>query len=87
MIDSQTEQRVCVRIKGELAGKVQRWNSEGYLVSEIVRLALSLLPNSPGQLHASQSVDMRTVKVHALHHDFSVKARDEKSALRALQDW
>jgi len=79
------KRRISIRIDGELVDKVKRWEDCGLPVSDIVRLSLSLLPYSPDQL---QKTELPLAKIKPTgREEFTVAPKDEKEALRGLQEW
>ena len=79
------ERKISVRISGELADKVNHWEDSGISLSDTVRLALSLLPYSPDQF---QKTEHPLTKIKPMRREeFKVETKDEKEALKSLQDW
>ena len=79
------KRRISIRIDGELVDKVKRWEDCGLPVSDIVRLSLSLLPYSPDQL---QKIELPLAKVNPTRRGvLKIAPKDEKEALRGLQEW
>ena len=78
----RAENRISVRLTSELLDKIQQWKSYGYHASDIVRHALALLPGSPDQLQTVQG-KIKPLPDRALQ----IELKDEKGALKALQEW
>jgi len=79
------ERKISFRISGELAGKIKHWEDSGISLSDTVRLALSLLPYSPDQL---QKIELPLAKVNPTRRGvLKIAPKDEKEALRGLQEW
>ncbi|MEM3381851.1 MAG: hypothetical protein QXQ11_06835 [Candidatus Bathyarchaeia archaeon] len=77
--------KISVRLTEELAEKLSRWESFGFSLSDTVRHAISILPDSPSSL---QGTEKSIQKIKSLRKgSLEVKLRDEKDALRALQEW
>lgn len=77
--------KISVRLGEELLQKLTRWRGHGLTLSDVVRLALTLLPESPDQL---QKPDSPLIKVKPpRERGLMFQHHDEKEALKALQEW
>jgi len=82
--------KVSVRLGEELVEKIEHWRSPGLSTSDVIRLAVSLLPDSPDQLKGSElshPTKLDKTKVKFLKKDVEVKLKDKKEALKTLQEW
>jgi hypothetical protein len=77
--------RISVRIKGELVNKVKAWKKFGFTLSDIVRQAIYLLPDSPSSMHKAEKSSQGVKPL--CEESFTVKPKDERDALKALQEW
>jgi hypothetical protein len=76
------DNRICARLTPELLAKMQTWKSYGFHLSDIVRQALALLPSSPDQRVAAPA------RIKSLpKQGLQVELKDERVALKALQEW
>ena len=77
-----------MRLTDELCAKIQRWmlknQSQGLKVSDIVRQAIALLPESPEETSQIQ-LSMRIKPFH--NQSLQIELKDERVALKALQEW
>ena len=82
------QNRITVRLTDELHAKIQRWmlknESQGLKVSDIVRQAIALLPESPEETSQVQ-LSMRIKPLY--DQTLRIEPKDEKVALKALQEW
>jgi hypothetical protein len=78
--------KISVKLTKELAQKLDGWKSFGFRPSDSVRLALSLLPGSPDEMrNESGSAPLRLRPLRSQCPQ--VELKDEKEALRNLQEW
>ncbi len=74
--------KISVRLNDELLVKIKNWTSKSISLSDTVRQALILLPNSPEEI---------SILKHAIkplpRTGTSIKSRNETEALQILQDW
>lgn len=77
--------KISVKLTKELAQKLGGWKSYGFRPSDSVRLALSLLPNSPEEIRNGSNP---TLRIRPLHNPvLQVESKDETAALKAMQEW
>jgi hypothetical protein len=77
--------KISVKLTKELAQKLDGWKSYGFRPSDSVRLALSLLPNSPEEMRNGCNP---TLRIRPLHDPpLQVQSKDEMAALKAMQEW
>jgi len=50
MAETETQEKISVRLSGEPLRKLLKWKDTGLSLSDTVRLALTLLPPTPSQL-------------------------------------
>jgi Arc/MetJ-type ribon-helix-helix transcriptional regulator len=80
------KRKVSVWLSGELLSKIEEWRAKGFSLSDTVRLGLTFLPNSPEEM--LYKPDALPSKIRPLSKgDFQLQSKDEKEALRALQEW
>jgi Arc/MetJ-type ribon-helix-helix transcriptional regulator len=80
--------RITVRLPDELLAKIKNYianaPSQGLNVSDIVRQAIDLLPNSPQE--SAQDQELNRIKpLRRVEINFQLK--DEAESLKALQEW
>jgi hypothetical protein len=78
--------KVSVKLTKELAEKIEQWKGYGFRPSDTVRLALSLLPNSPDEMRNESSQIVRRIKP-LQNQQLQIELKDEKVVLKALQEW
>ena len=79
------EKRITVRLSGELLTKTQNWTGKGISLSDTVRQALALLPNSPEDAAYAQPSPMQIKPLQRV--EINIQLKDEAQALKALQEW
>jgi len=85
MAETETQEKISVRLSGEPLRKLLKWKDTGLSLSDTVRLALTLLPPTPSQLPETSS-NRTPIKLNPPHEAAS-RPVQEKEALRALQEW
>ena len=78
--------KISVKLTKELVEKIEQWKGYGLRPSDTVRLALSLLPNSPEEMRDSPSPAFNAVRPLRIQN-LQIELKDEKIALNVLQDW
>jgi hypothetical protein len=65
---------------------VEQRKGYGFRPSDTVRLTLSPLPNSPEEIQNQH--DLAQLRITPLcNQNLQIKSKDEKTALKALQEW
>lgn len=59
-----------------------RGEAHGFSLSDIVRLSLALLPETPEEMDQS-----RSIKVRPLRREREFRLKGEREALKTLQEW
>jgi Arc/MetJ-type ribon-helix-helix transcriptional regulator len=81
---SLVERRITVRLSGELLRKTQNWTGKGISLSDTVRQALALLPNSPEEtVYTQPSMQIKPLR----RVEINIQLKDEARSLKALQEW
>ena len=83
------ENRITVRLTDELHDKIQslaaKSRSKGLKMSDIVRQAIVLLPDSPDEISQTQH---SSLKIRSLQKvKVNIQMKDETEALKSLQNW
>jgi hypothetical protein len=80
--------RITIRLTDELYAKIQHWalksQPQGLKMSDVVRQAIVSLPNSPQDITQVQ-FSMRIKPLQ--NQNLQIELKDEKVALKALQEW
>jgi len=80
------KRKISVWVSGELLSKIEGWKAKGFSLSDTVRLGLTFLPNSPEEMqHKPDSILSRIKPLRK--ENFRLQLKDEKSALKELQEW
>ncbi len=77
--------KISVRLPDELFAKIENWRSKGISLSDTVRQALILLPNSPEEIIQIQSVQTKIKPLQKA--EINIQMKDETEALKSLQEW
>lgn len=76
--------KISVRLEGKLVEKLQHWRNYGFSMSDTVRQGLALLPSSPVDLQRpTPSFNIKPIQKGQIQ----VETKNERDALRALQEW
>jgi len=84
MAEDETR-RITVILKEESVENLSKWKKQGLSITDIVRLAFSLLPDSPNQIRKPLP-SLKEIKL-TKREDLKVKPKDEEEALKTLQEW
>ena len=76
--------KISVRLNDELFVKIKNWRAKGISLSDTVRQALILLPNSPDEITQNQSLKQIKPLQKA---EINIQLKDESEALKTLQEW
>lgn len=76
--------KISVRLNNELLAKIENWRAKGISLSDTVRQALILLPNSPEEMLQIQTSQIKVKPLRKAEINIEL---NETDALKTLQEW